>query len=104
RLAGSLLRTGPGKFEVGHHTPNHWFDGLAMLHRFAFADGRVSYASRFLHSRAYEGAERTGQITMSEFGTDPCRSIFKRVTSLFTPPTPSDNANVNVTRLADEYL
>jgi carotenoid cleavage dioxygenase-like enzyme len=33
-LQGSLLRTGPAKWEVGERTMNHWFDGLAMLHRF----------------------------------------------------------------------
>jgi len=47
-LRGALLRTGPSKFGVGARTYNHWFDGLAMLHRFAFAGGRVSYANRFL--------------------------------------------------------
>ena len=31
----------------------HWFDGQAMLHRFAFADGKVSYANRFLETKAY---------------------------------------------------
>jgi len=36
-LEGALLRTGPSKFEVGARTYNHWFDGLAMLHRFVFA-------------------------------------------------------------------
>ena len=33
-LRGSLLRTGPAKFEVGEQRMRHWFDGLAMLHRF----------------------------------------------------------------------
>jgi carotenoid cleavage dioxygenase-like enzyme len=103
-LAGSLLRTGPAKFEVGPHSLRHWFDGLAMLHRFSFAGGEVTYANRFLHSRAYNEAERTGEISMSEFATDPCRSIFKRVATLFAPPTPTDNGNVNVTRLGDEFL
>ena len=47
-LSGSLLRTGPAKFEAGARPFNHWFDGLAMLHRFTFGDGRVSYGNRFL--------------------------------------------------------
>ncbi len=41
-LKGTLLRTGPSKFEVGNRSYNHWFDGLAMLHRFAFGEGGVS--------------------------------------------------------------
>ena len=36
-LTGSLLRTGPARFEVGDRPLAHWFDGLAMLHRFSFA-------------------------------------------------------------------
>jgi beta,beta-carotene 9',10'-dioxygenase len=34
-LTGTLLRTAPAKFEVGEQGYNHWFDGLAMLHKFA---------------------------------------------------------------------
>ncbi len=52
-LTGALLRTGPAKFDVGSTTVNHWFDGLAMLHRFAFADGAVTYTNRFLRSDSY---------------------------------------------------
>ena len=38
-LAGTLLRNGPAQFEVGERRFNHWFDGLAMLHRFTIGDG-----------------------------------------------------------------
>ena len=44
---------------------NHWFDGFAMLHRFGIADGKVSYANRFLQSKAYRAAEETGEIAYS---------------------------------------
>jgi beta,beta-carotene 9',10'-dioxygenase len=101
-LTGTLLRNGPAKFEAGERPLNHWFDGLAMLHRFSFGAGRVSYANRFLRSRAYEAAE-SGQISYSEFATDPCRSIFKRAATLFRPQL-TDNCNVNLTRLGDEYV
>ncbi|MDQ1541846.1 MAG: beta,beta-carotene 9,10-dioxygenase [Actinomycetota bacterium] len=103
-LAGSLLRTGPAKFEVGAEGYRHWFDGLAMLHRFSFADGAVSYANRFLESRAYRAAREQGRIVYSEFATDPCRSLFKRVVTTFSPPAFGENANVNVTRLGDEFV
>jgi carotenoid cleavage dioxygenase-like enzyme len=102
-LTGSLVRTGPAKFEVGERSYNHWFDGLAMLHRFGFADGRVSYANRFLQTRAYRAAHETGQIAYSEFATDPCRTIFQRVSSIFSPAQ-TDNAAVNVVRLGEEYI
>ncbi len=84
-LEGTLLRTGPSKFEVGDRTYNHWFDGLAMLHRFAFSNGAVTYTSRFLESNAFRAAERTGKISYAEFATDPCRTLFGRVAAWFDP-------------------
>jgi beta,beta-carotene 9',10'-dioxygenase len=103
-LTGSLLRTGPAKFEAGERGYRHWFDGLAMLHRFTLADGAVSYANRFLQSRAYRAAREQSRIVYSEFATDPCRSLFKRVATAFSPPAFGDNANVNLIRLGDEFL
>ncbi len=97
-LQGSLLRTGPAKWEVGDRAVNHWFDGFAMLHRFSFADGDVSYANRFLESRAYRAARDQGKIAYSEFATDPCRSLFQRVSAMFSPKL-TDNANINLTKL-----
>lgn len=101
-LSGMLLRNGPAKFEAGERTVNHWFDGMAMLHRFSFADGEVSYANRFLRSQAYREAV-AGRIAYSEFATDPCRSVFKRLATMFRPAL-TDNCNVNLARLGDEYV
>lgn len=103
-LAGSLLRTGPAKFEVGEQRMRHWFDGLAMLHRFTIEDGRVSYGNRFLESRSYKAAREQGRMVYGEFATDPCRSLFKRVQTLFSKPTLPDNANINVARLGERFI
>jgi len=103
-LAGTLLRTGPARFEAGSRGYNHWFDGLAMLHRFAFAGGTVTYANRFLDSSAYRAVRGTGQITYSEFATDPCRTLFKRVATSFLPPRFGDNANVSIVQRGEEFL
>jgi carotenoid cleavage dioxygenase-like enzyme len=100
-LSGTLLRTGPSKFEVGEQRYNHWFDGLAMLHRFGFADGRVTYANRFLRSNAFRAAEKTGKIAYGEFATDPCRTLFGRVAALFDPKLTA-NCNVNVVNMGGE--
>ena len=101
-LAGTLIRNGPAKYEVGERRFRHWFDGLAMLHRFSFAGGEVSYANRFLRTNAYREAEQ-GRISYREFATDPCRSIFKRAATMFRPNL-TDNCNVNLARLGDEYI
>ena len=101
-LGGSLLRTGPARWDLGKQTVNHWFDGLAMLHRFTIGDGRVAYANRFLRSKAFEAAA-DGRPGYREFATDPCRSAFQRVASLFAPGA-TDNANVNVARLMGKWV
>jgi beta,beta-carotene 9',10'-dioxygenase len=102
-LSGSLVRVTPARFDVGGgRRIRHWFDGLAMLHRFAFTEGRVSYANRFLRSDAHERAERGDSIGQG-FATDPCRAIFKRVQSLFSPDF-TDNANVNLMQLGERYV
>ena len=102
-LSGSLLRNGPGTFHVGQSRYRHWFDGLAMLHRFTVRNGRVSYANRFLETRAYAAARDEGRIAYSEFATDPCRSLFARAMAVFDPEV-TDSAKVNIARVADRYL
>jgi beta,beta-carotene 9',10'-dioxygenase len=102
-LSGTLIRNGPAKFEVGRQKFNHWFDGLAMLHKFSFTDGKVLYANKFLKTRAYKKAKETGKISFSEFATDPCRSIFSRVSAMFSRQF-TDNTNVNITRIANKFI
>ena len=101
-LTGALVRVTPALLEVGGKRLAHWFDGVAMLNRFGFKDGRVDYASRFIESRAYEGA-REGEWRQGGFATDPCRSIFKRVQQIFSPDF-TDNPNVNLARIGERYI
>ncbi|WP_250008279.1 carotenoid oxygenase family protein [Actinoplanes sp. M2I2] len=102
-LSGSLVRNGPALYEVGSTTMRHWFDGLAMLHLFTIGEGQVSYRNRALHSRAYASAVDAGAIRYREFATDPCRSIFRRTTTMFDLRI-TDNASVNVVRLGERFL
>jgi beta,beta-carotene 9',10'-dioxygenase len=102
-LKGTLLRTGPSKFEVGARTYNHWFDGLAMLHRFAFANGGVTYVNRFLESNAFCAAEKSGKISYGEFATDPCRTLFGRIATIFDPKL-TDNCCVNISDYARQAV
>jgi carotenoid cleavage dioxygenase-like enzyme len=102
-VAGTLVRNGPGTFRVGDQQYRHWFDGLAMLHRFTVAGGQVSYANKYLRSRAYDEARATGRISYSEFATDPCRSMFQRVQSVFSPKI-TDSAKVSIAKIAEHYM
>src|SRR4051794_2914271 len=101
-LRGSLVRVTPARLDTPAGPIRHWFDGLAMLHRFGFGEGGVSYANRFLRRESFERAERGEGIGLG-FATDPCRSIFKRVQTLFSPDY-TDNANVNLIRLGERYV
>ena len=102
-LTGSLIRTGPALWDLEGQSMRHWFDGMAMLHRFRVADGEVSYANKFLRTNAYRAAQERGRISYSEFATDPCRSLFQRVTAMFSPAI-SDNANVNLVKLGEQFV
>ena len=102
-LGGTLVRVTPALLDPGGKPLRHWFDGLAMLNAFTIADGGVSYASRFLESRDYRHVREHGEIRGRTFGSDPCRTIFQRVSSLFSPGM-TDNCNVNVTRLGERWI
>jgi beta,beta-carotene 9',10'-dioxygenase len=103
-LSGSLLRTGPAKYDLERQTLNHWFDGLAMLHRFGFADGQVSYRNRFLQSNSYREDMAAGRLERGEFASDPCRTLFQRIATVFEPMKLTDNCNVNVNPVAGETV
>jgi carotenoid cleavage dioxygenase-like enzyme len=97
-LDGALVRNGPAKFEIDGERLDHWFDGLGMLHRYAFGDG-VRYTNRFLRSEAYAAAAR-GERGHVEFASPA--GLLERVRTLVGDPT--DNANVHVARFGDEYV
>ena len=102
-LRGTLIRNGPGLWKLGESCVQHWFDGLAKLHAFHLESSRVRYRSRFLRSPEWQGLQQAGRLTHPQFASDPCRSLFKKFTSMFLPEV-GCNANVNITRLGNRYL
>ena len=102
-LEGTLFRNGPGTFTVGNETYRHWFDGLAMLHKFTIKNGQVSYANKFLQCDAYDEAMKTGRIQYSEYATDPSRSITGKVFAVFDQRI-TDSAKVNIEKIGAKYL
>ena len=105
-LGGALLRVGPGKYEWGKSTYNHWFDGQALVHRFYVKDCQVYYSSKYILSKSYSKSKKYDRVTMPTFGTwappDPCKNIFERFFLYFLPPALPDNSNINVVDLKDE--
>lgn len=103
-LHGGLVRVTPAQMDFEKRSVSHWFDGMAMLNRFGFSgDGSVSYGSRFLDTNARREALASGGTSVNGFATDPCRSLFQRVQSVFNQDI-TDNANVNLSRVGDEYI
>ncbi|XP_069470374.1 carotenoid-cleaving dioxygenase, mitochondrial-like [Ambystoma mexicanum] len=106
-IKGSLLRNGPGMFEFGNDKYNHWFDGMALLHKFKIEDGTVTYMSKFLESDSYLSNKANNRIVASEFGTvampDPCKSLYERFMSRFETPKSTDNASVNYVLFKGDY-
>jgi beta,beta-carotene 9',10'-dioxygenase len=100
-LSGTLVRVTPALMDGAGETIKHWFDGAAMLNAFGFGDGSVSYGSRFLETD-YLDDVRKGEVKFG-FGTDPCRSLFKRVMSI-NDVNKFDNANVNLQELGHRYI
>ena len=83
---------------------NHWFDGLAMLHRFAIDDGSVSYANRFLETprlprREGDGRDRLLRVRDRSLPL----AVPARAVAMFSPKL-SDNANVNLTKLGERFI
>ncbi|KAK8747233.1 hypothetical protein OTU49_016702 [Cherax quadricarinatus] len=100
-LRGALLRNGPGRIQVGEYQYNHVFDGSALLHRFHFSDGLVTYQNKFLESRSYLKDTRAQRIVVNYFGTrahpDPCATIMQNITSKFTLEDHfTDNAQISL--------
>ena len=81
-IEGSLYRNGPAKFEIGDTKFNHWFDGMAMIHRFKISKGKVTYQDRFIESEVYRKNMQANRIICSEFGTvafpDPCKTWYEK--------------------------
>jgi len=102
-LSGTLIRNGPGRFAVGGRRVSHWFDGLAMLRRYAFDEGEVRYSNRFLRTEAFADAQ-SGTLT-GQFATDTrgWRRILDSLRSLGLPE-PTDNTNVHVAKLDDTFV
>ncbi|KZT06918.1 carotenoid oxygenase [Laetiporus sulphureus 93-53] len=93
-LSGVLYRTGPGTTRIPTTADpsktvdiQHWFDGLAMHHRFEIYPGgqRVSYRS---HKGAEDFEKRiadAGSYPGFSFGQkgDPCQGIFRKFFTVF---------------------
>jgi len=87
-IHGTFYRNGPGLLKTSSQSFKHWFDGLAMIHRFDIEKGKVSYQSKYIESNVKDSLLKYDTITFPEFATDPCDSIFKKLKSSFILSNP----------------
>ena len=78
-LDGALVSNGPGQFEVGETTLDHWFDALAMLRQFRIADGGVRYTNRFVRSEDFRVARDEQRVRRALPGTPADASVPARL-------------------------
>uniref|UniRef100_A0A669E773 Retinoid isomerohydrolase RPE65 b n=1 Tax=Oreochromis niloticus TaxID=8128 RepID=A0A669E773_ORENI len=106
-LGGSLLRMGPGLFEVGDEHFQHLFDGQALIHKFDLKNGQVTYYRKFIRTDAYVRAMTENRVVITEFGTaaypDPCKNIFSRFFTYFRGIEVTDNCLVNIYPIGEDF-
>lgn len=98
-LYGSLIVAGPGKYEINNSQARTWLDGFAMLHRFSFNNGKVSYVNKFVETNYYNDSCKKGAMSDSACPCDPNASYFTKLAAALSDSNdrpPYDNANVNV--------
>jgi len=92
-LKGNYIRNGPGMFNLDKKRLNHWFDAMGALHSFNIHEGKVDYICKYIECDSYRKATEQGDLSYSEFATDPCKSIFKKVQSYVFPMLPNMTDN-----------
>ncbi|KAG0076806.1 hypothetical protein BGZ93_000537 [Podila epicladia] len=108
-LEGVLYRSGPGTYDLETESGKqvhiqHWFDGLAQIHRYEIKKGgKVSYRSRNTSNdlrKRYQKAEAVTGVTFCQ--RDPCKTIFNKFFTTFKtatlggPPMGGTDTNVAV--------
>ena len=114
-LEGTVVRNGPGQFELNHAKPDqcydpnkrvcyvHWFDGLAMPHRFTIREGHVSFANRYLITDTYCKDNKTGIVNYRMSATDPDLTWWQKLISPFYIQF-MDNTNVHTVLVEGDYV
>jgi carotenoid cleavage dioxygenase-like enzyme len=94
-LHGAVFRNGPNPLHVD--PARHWFAGHGMVHRLAIADGRVSYANRWVRTQRWLNERAGGAANIASNGDGLSRTTPRQ--------EPEDGvANTNVLAHAGRLL
>lgn len=104
-IHGSLVRLGPGKFDVGGQKLGHHFCGFGMLHRFGFENGSVSYRNRYIDSAGYRIARDRKVLGYNTYANRVSPERFQEILAeRAAGAEPNINANVSLAKIADDYV
>ena len=104
-ISGGFVRNGTARWQTAQGRLNHWFDGMAMLHRLDVSNGMVKYKNRFLRSKNYRATVQHARNMYAQFGTDPKRSFWNRVeVSLDFFMQIGNNDFITVTPLGSQWI
>ena len=103
-LRGSLVRVGPGSFEVGRQQLQHQIDGLAKLTKYRVDGDGVHFQSRMLQSHLYNRTQLaappsspwalwTEPALVTMLPVEPTYTPCQRVRALLEEPV-TDNTNI----------
>lgn len=102
-IKGTFVRNGPGKFNVGEHTLNHWFDGFALLAGFSFDQGIIGYRSAFIESDQYKESMSSGELRLDGFDSNYAESGPKHL-SKDGQNVKTANPNINLEQIGGEFV
>lgn len=102
-LNGTFIRNSSIPVYQNGARVSHLFDGLAMLHGFAFHDGKVSYTNRFLLSEAYDAVMHHNSSDYDGFASK--QTFWNKMRSFFVDSSRwVMNASVNVFKYGNDYV
>ncbi|MEL6524114.1 MAG: carotenoid oxygenase family protein [Chloroflexota bacterium] len=105
-LQGTYVRNGPGQFELQHARYWHWFDGLAMPHRYTFSGGnvnKVGFRNRYLQTQTYKDDNANQKLNSRMSATDPVRTFWQKITAPISMKF-TDNTNIHTMQIEDQYV
>ncbi|CAH0045402.1 unnamed protein product [Clonostachys solani] len=99
-VTGQLYRTGPGTWDVGNFTGDHWLDGFSRNHQFHIENGTVTYRNRNSTDDLLDFVREHGVFPNGAFATDPSKLVFGQFENTFRDASHSlgdaSSANVGV--------
>jgi len=106
-LNGSLIKVGPAQFTIGKTQVKHWFDGLAMLYKFEFDNGKVIFSNSFIKSPQYQ-SHINGQMLYDEFATRAPLGFMDRLKNLLGMMAGkkmlNPSCNVNIAKINKTFI